>query len=113
MCVPIRAGMFNQVLHAPLSFFSLRQLGGVLDAFSRHQDVIDESLPDTVHMTIIFGCIMLTTVFLVVAVLPIYLIVVGVLMFVFGVLVAFYISTAVRTRFISCVEAMHAIACEF
>lgn len=90
--------MFNQVLHAPLSFFSLRQLGGVLDAFSRHQDVIDESLPDTIHMTLIYGCIMLTTVFLVVAVLPIYIIVVAVLMLLFAVLVAFYISTAVRSK---------------
>jgi ABC-type bacteriocin/lantibiotic exporter with double-glycine peptidase domain len=88
--------MFARILHAPMSFFSLRQLGGVLDAFSRHQDIIDEALPDTTHMTIIYGCIMLTTIFLVVAVLPIYIIVVVVLLGAFAVLVYFYISTAVR-----------------
>eukprot|EP00455_Lapot_gusevi_P029933 TRINITY_DN320_c0_g1_i11.p1 TRINITY_DN320_c0_g1~~TRINITY_DN320_c0_g1_i11.p1 ORF type:complete len:1420 (+),score=463.73 TRINITY_DN320_c0_g1_i11:117-4376(+) len=94
----IHNSMFARVVRAPMSFFSVRPLGGVLDAFSRHQDTVDEALPDTLHLTSIYGLILTTTLILVAAVLPLYAIVIVVLFGAFAVLLAFYMTTAARLK---------------
>lgn len=53
--------LFSRVLSAPVLFFLRTPVGDVLNAFARDQDTLDETLPDTLHMTGIYLMILLTS----------------------------------------------------
>ncbi|GBF99292.1 ABC transporter [Raphidocelis subcapitata] len=53
--------LFRRVLSAPILFFLRTPVGDVLNAFARDQDMLDETLPDTIHMTGIYAMILLTS----------------------------------------------------
>ncbi len=67
--------MFQRVLHAPMSYFGFTPLGVLLNCFSRDQDKVDEALPDSVHLALVFAMVIITTVVLVCIVLPWYTII--------------------------------------
>ena len=64
--------MFKKIINAPISYFTVTPLGGVINSFSKDQGTVDESLPDSVHMTTIYTMILMTTLILVCTVLPWY-----------------------------------------
>eukprot|EP00741_Cyanophora_paradoxa_P008074 tig00001254_g7813.t1 len=66
---------FGRVLRAPFAFFVVTPLGRVLNCFAGALDQVDESLPDVFHITLVYFCILLTTVSLSSAVLPLFAIV--------------------------------------
>lgn len=90
--------MYAKVMRAPMSFFSLAPLGQLLNAFSKDQDTIDEGLPDTMHLTFIYGLILTTTVVLVCAVLPLYTIVGACLLIFTLLMVRYYVTAAMKLR---------------
>eukprot|EP00455_Lapot_gusevi_P029940 TRINITY_DN320_c0_g1_i19.p1 TRINITY_DN320_c0_g1~~TRINITY_DN320_c0_g1_i19.p1 ORF type:complete len:1436 (+),score=492.77 TRINITY_DN320_c0_g1_i19:117-4424(+) len=94
----IHNSMFSRVLRAPISFFSVRPLGGVLDAFSRHQDVCDEALPDTSHLTKVYILQLSTTLILVMVVLPVFTAIAVALFVFFFLLLWYYLATAARLK---------------
>ncbi|KJE97611.1 ABC transporter ABCC2 [Capsaspora owczarzaki ATCC 30864] len=62
--------MFRAVLRAPLAFFTVTPLGPLLNCFSRLQDQVDETLPDSLHMGLIYFMILMTTVGVLIALIP-------------------------------------------
>lgn len=86
--------MFRSVLRAPLAFFTLTPIGPLLNGFSRQQDQVDETLPDALHMGIIYFMILATSVGVIVAVLPYFAIVLVALIVFFFFLQWHYTSTA-------------------
>lgn len=75
---------FAQIVNAPLSFFITTPVGRVLSVFSRDQDMIDEALLDNIHMTIIYFCILATTMAVVIRVVSFFAAIVGVLLLAFA-----------------------------
>lgn len=90
--------MFARVIKAPVSFFSLRQLGFLVDAFSRQMDIIDEALPDTAHLSFIYFLILNTTLVLVAVSLPIYGVIIAALFIVSVIIIYFYMSTSTKLK---------------
>jgi len=90
--------LFNRVIRAPMSFFSLTPLGGIINSFSKDQDFVDEGLPDTLQLTMIYFLILMTTVILVSVVLPLYALVIVLLLGSFVLFTLFYIKTAIRVK---------------
>eukprot|EP01119_Soliformovum_irregulare_P000193 TRINITY_DN1013_c0_g1_i2.p1 TRINITY_DN1013_c0_g1~~TRINITY_DN1013_c0_g1_i2.p1 ORF type:complete len:1143 (+),score=404.47 TRINITY_DN1013_c0_g1_i2:123-3551(+) len=86
--------MFKKILRAPMIFFQFTSIGVLLNCFSKDQDTADESLPDIIHMTVIYIMILITTIVLVCVVIPLYAIVSGVLLITFLVIFYFYIFGA-------------------
>lgn len=93
--------LFERVLKAPIVFFTQTPVGNLLNSFSKDQDAIDETLPDIVHITIIYLMILLTTMILVCVVLPYYTIVAAALL---GSLIA------LQWYFIKCSRKLKTIA---
>lgn len=53
--------LFKRVLSAPILFFLRTPVGDVLNSFAKDQDTLDETLPDTIHMSSIYLMILLTS----------------------------------------------------
>lgn len=53
--------LFARVLKAPILFFLRTPVGDVLNSFAKDQDTLDETLPDTLHMSTIYLMILLTS----------------------------------------------------
>jgi ABC-type multidrug transport system fused ATPase/permease subunit len=71
--------MFRSILKAPLSFFTVTPMGPLLNCFSRQMDQVDETLPDALHMGIIYFMILVTTVGVIISVIPYFVLVVAAL----------------------------------
>eukprot|EP00053_Salpingoeca_punica_P017179 m.164540 g.164540 ORF g.164540 m.164540 type:complete len:1433 (-) comp17138_c0_seq2:376-4674(-) len=85
---------FFKILRSPMAVFSLTPLGNVLNLFAKDQDTVDEILPDTIHMTLIYLLILMTTILLVCSVLPIYSIVAAAFFILTVIFVLYYIKAA-------------------
>jgi ABC-type multidrug transport system fused ATPase/permease subunit len=90
--------MFKAVLQAPMLFFNNTPVGQVLNCFSKDQDCADESLPDVIHMTMIYLMILLTTVIIVCISLPYYTIVIAVLAISFIIMYLLYAPAAAKLK---------------
>lgn len=90
----MHARMFAAILRAPLRFFTVTPLGGVLSVFARDVDALDEALQDNIHMTLIYVHILGTTMGVVIRVLPYFAIVSAVLMFSFAYFFRYYIAAS-------------------
>lgn len=86
--------MFRRIIRAPLVFFTLTPLGRVLNCFSRDQDMVDETLPDTAIMLMVYSLILTTTLVLVCITLPYYSIVAFCLLGSFFYLQLYYIRSS-------------------
>eukprot|EP00798_Chlamydomonas_sp_ICE-L_P017393 gene17393-23693_t len=53
--------LFARVLNAPILFFLRTPVGNVLNCFAKDQDTLDEQLPATAHMSLIYLMILLTS----------------------------------------------------
>ncbi|KAL6759443.1 ABC transporter [Haematococcus lacustris] len=53
--------LFARVLSAPILFFLRTPVGDVLNSFAKDQDTLDETLPDTIHMSTIYFMILCTS----------------------------------------------------
>jgi len=85
--------MFRKVLRAPMGFFNKTPTGRLINSVSKDMDTVDESLPDTVHLTLIYMFILLVTLFFVTGVLYYFAIVAALLIIGFFAINAFYIKT--------------------
>jgi ABC-type multidrug transport system fused ATPase/permease subunit len=90
--------MFKAVLQAPMLFFNITPVGSVLNCFSKDQDCADESLPDVIHMTLIYLMILLTTVIIVCISLPYYTIVIAALAISFFIMYLLYAPAAAKLK---------------
>jgi len=88
------ADLFRSVLQAPVLFFLRTPVGDVLNAFARDQVVLDETLPDTAHMTLIYACILLTSLGIVIAYLHLYAVMAAVLLLSFALVLRLYLPAA-------------------
>eukprot|EP01122_Echinamoeba_exundans_P011726 TRINITY_DN4766_c0_g1_i1.p1 TRINITY_DN4766_c0_g1~~TRINITY_DN4766_c0_g1_i1.p1 ORF type:complete len:1175 (+),score=383.98 TRINITY_DN4766_c0_g1_i1:538-4062(+) len=88
--------LFAKIVAAPISFFTITPLGPLLNSFSKDQDSVDSGLPDSVHITMIYALITLTTVVLVCIEIPYYIIVASLLIIGFA-LMQWYATPAVKT----------------
>jgi ATP-binding cassette, subfamily C (CFTR/MRP), member 1 len=88
--------LFTKIVAAPISFFTITPLGPLLNSFSKDQDSVDSGLPDSVHITMIYALITLTTVILVCIEIPYYIIVASLLIIGFA-LMQWYATPAVKT----------------
>jgi len=86
--------MFKKVLRAPMFFFNETPVGKILNCFSKDQDCADEGLADTIHVTLIYLMILLTSVIIVCTVLPYYTVVLALLISSFFIMYFLYSSTA-------------------
>jgi len=86
--------MFKKVLRAPMLFFNDTPVGRVLNSFSKDQDCADEGLADTIHTTLIYLMILLTSIIIVCTSLPYYTIVLAVLVVSFFVMYFLYSAPA-------------------
>jgi ATP-binding cassette subfamily C (CFTR/MRP) protein 4 len=62
--------LYKAIVEAPVLFFTKEPLGKILKSFSFDQDAVDDSLPDTAHITLIFFSIAITTTAIVCIVIP-------------------------------------------
>jgi ABC-type multidrug transport system fused ATPase/permease subunit len=62
--------LYKAIVEAPVLFFTKEPLGKILKSFSFDQDAVDDSLPDTAHITLIFFSISITTTAIVCIVIP-------------------------------------------
>eukprot|EP00762_Andalucia_godoyi_P002737 ANDGO_04493.mRNA.1 ABC transporter C family member 3 len=83
--------LFANTLKSTMHYFCTTPLGKLLTCFSKDQDVIDESLQDTSHITIVYLMILLTTATLVSIVFPVFAAVVGGVVIVFAFVFSFYL----------------------
>jgi len=90
--------MFKAVLKAPMLFFNDTPVGTILNSFSKDQDTADESLPDVIHMTMIYLMILITTVVIVCVSLPYYTIIIAVLLVSFVIMYLMYTPAAARLK---------------
>ncbi|KAF6262121.1 P-loop containing nucleoside triphosphate hydrolase protein [Scenedesmus sp. NREL 46B-D3] len=86
--------LFNRVLSAPVLFFLRTPVGDVLNAFARDQDTLDETLPDTLHMTGIYLMILLTSLAIVTTSIYYYAIMTGALILAFFIMQHLYLPSA-------------------
>jgi ATP-binding cassette subfamily C (CFTR/MRP) protein 1 len=86
------------VLYAPLGFFLQNPVGEMLVAFTKDQDILDESLVDTMHYLGIYGLIMLSTVITVSVTIPMFSVFAGVLLIVTGIMLVFYLPAATALK---------------
>mmetsp|Transcript_35993 Transcript_35993/g.59943 ORF Transcript_35993/g.59943 Transcript_35993/m.59943 type:complete len:1348 (+) Transcript_35993:160-4203(+) len=85
---------FKRILYAPFSFFVVTPLGPIINCFSNAQDTVDETLPDSFHLTFIYTMILATTCILASVVIP-YIAIVTVLLFAsIPLMLQFYLKTA-------------------
>jgi ABC-type multidrug transport system fused ATPase/permease subunit len=81
-------------VQAPILFFLRTPVGDVLNAFAKDQDTIDETLVDTMHMSIIYLMILLTTLAIVTVNLHYYACMAGFLAIVFFIMQYLYLPAA-------------------
>jgi ABC-type multidrug transport system fused ATPase/permease subunit len=62
--------LYEAIINAPILFFTTEPLGKILKSFSHDQDAVDDSLPDSAHVTLIIFSIVVTTTVLVCIVIP-------------------------------------------
>jgi ABC-type multidrug transport system fused ATPase/permease subunit len=86
------------VLYAPMSFFLQNPVGEMLVAFTKDQDIIDESLMDTLHYLGIYGLIMLSTVITVSVTIPHFAAFGGVLILITFVMLRYYLPAATALK---------------
>ncbi|GLI63446.1 hypothetical protein VaNZ11_006418 [Volvox africanus] len=86
--------LFYRVLRAPLLFFLRTPVGDILNAFAKDQDTLDETLPDTLHMSLIYLMILLTSLGIVTASLYIYAALTAALFLAFAMMQQLYLPAA-------------------
>ncbi|GFR52364.1 hypothetical protein Agub_g14922 [Astrephomene gubernaculifera] len=86
--------LFYRVLRAPLLFFLRTPVGDILNAFAKDQDTLDETLPDTLHMSLIYLMILLTSLGIVTASLHVYAALTGALFLAFFMMQQLYLPAA-------------------
>lgn len=86
--------LFSRVLKAPMLFFLRTPVGDILNAFAKDQDTLDETLPDTLHMSTIYLMILLTSLGIVTSQLYIYAVLVGALFGAFFIMQFLYLPAA-------------------
>ncbi|KXZ48458.1 hypothetical protein GPECTOR_27g628 [Gonium pectorale] len=86
--------LFYRVLRAPLLFFLRTPVGDILNAFAKDQDTLDETLPDTLHMSLIYLMILLTSLGIVTSSLYIYAALTGALFLAFAMMQQLYLPAA-------------------
>lgn len=86
------------VLYAPMSFFLQNPVGDMLVAFTKDQDILDESLMDTLHYLGIYGLIMLSTVITVSVTIPYFAAFGGVLILITIVMLRYYLPAATALK---------------
>mmetsp|Transcript_12259 Transcript_12259/g.33459 ORF Transcript_12259/g.33459 Transcript_12259/m.33459 type:complete len:1462 (-) Transcript_12259:707-5092(-) len=62
----LHARLFDRVLKAPFLFFLRTPVGDVLASFAKDQSTLDETLPDTLHMTGIYLIVLITALIIVI-----------------------------------------------
>ncbi|KAG2422455.1 hypothetical protein HXX76_016025 [Chlamydomonas incerta] len=92
--IKLHNDLFFRVLRAPLLFFLRTPVGDILNAFAKDMDTIDETLPDTLHMSTIYLMILLTSLGIVTSALYIYAALTGALFLAFGTMQQVYLPAA-------------------
>lgn len=92
--VKLHNQLFTRVLRAPLLFFLRTPVGDILNAFAKDCDTLDETLPDTVHMTLIYFMILLTSLIIVTTALYVYAALVATLFLAFIIMQQIYLPAA-------------------
>eukprot|EP00475_Leptophrys_vorax_P005791 TRINITY_DN1350_c0_g1_i6.p1 TRINITY_DN1350_c0_g1~~TRINITY_DN1350_c0_g1_i6.p1 ORF type:complete len:1341 (-),score=365.45 TRINITY_DN1350_c0_g1_i6:70-4092(-) len=95
--------LYKAIIDAPILFFTKEPLGKILKSFSHDQDSVDDSLPDSAHVTLIFFSISLTTTVLVCIVLP-WMVLVTAVVLVFWYLIQQFIKNASNSLKTACAE---------
>uniref|UniRef100_A0A7S0VCE4 ABC transporter n=2 Tax=Polytomella parva TaxID=51329 RepID=A0A7S0VCE4_9CHLO len=90
--------LFKRVLNAPMLFFLRTPVGDVLNAFTKDQDTLDETLPDTIRMSMIYLMILLTSLGIVTSSLYVYAALVGALILGFLVMQFIYLPCAMTLK---------------
>jgi ABC-type multidrug transport system fused ATPase/permease subunit len=75
--------MFDAIVKAPMSYFTVTPLGHLLKTFSSDMDMCDEAMLDDCHMVVLDFCILATTFGVVIGVLPLFAAVLAVIMLAF------------------------------
>jgi len=86
--------LFNRVLKAPILFFLRTPVGDVLNSFAKDQDTLDETLPDTLHMSTIYLMILCTSLAIVTVSIYYYAALTAALFAAFGVMQFLYLPAA-------------------
>jgi len=86
--------MFDRVLRAPYLLFLRTPVGEILNSFAKDQYIIDEELPDTVHMATIYLMILITSLAIITASIYFYAIMSFVLFFAFWIALRIYLPAA-------------------
>jgi ABC-type multidrug transport system fused ATPase/permease subunit len=94
----MHTSLFRATLQAPVLFFLRTPVGEVLNAFARDQVVLDETLPDTAHMTLIYACILLTSLGIVTAYLHLYAVMIAALFLSFFAVLRLYLPAATTMK---------------
>eukprot|EP00475_Leptophrys_vorax_P005792 TRINITY_DN1350_c0_g1_i8.p1 TRINITY_DN1350_c0_g1~~TRINITY_DN1350_c0_g1_i8.p1 ORF type:complete len:1338 (-),score=362.35 TRINITY_DN1350_c0_g1_i8:70-4083(-) len=97
------SSLYKAIIDAPILFFTKEPLGKILKSFSHDQDSVDDSLPDSAHVTLIFFSISLTTTVLVCIVLP-WMVLVTAVVLVFWYLIQQFIKNASNSLKTACAE---------
>ncbi len=88
----------RSVLYAPLGFFLTNPVGELLLAFTKDQDIMDETLVDNLHFLGIYGLIMLSTVITVSTTIYYFSVFAGVLIITTLIMLAFYLPAATKLK---------------
>uniref|UniRef100_A0A7S0R450 Uncharacterized protein n=1 Tax=Chlamydomonas leiostraca TaxID=1034604 RepID=A0A7S0R450_9CHLO len=90
--------LFAKVLKAPILFFLRTPVGDVLNSFAKDQDTLDETLPDTLHMSLIYLMILLTSLAIVTVSIHYYAALTAALFGAFGVMQFLYLPAATTLK---------------
>lgn len=94
----MHAKKLRRVLNTPLGFFLVKPVGELLNTFSSDQDKADESLPDVVHMALIYSLILLSTSVTVSINIPEFAAFAAILVIVTGIMLYLYLPAATQIK---------------
>ncbi|KAK3708221.1 hypothetical protein RRG08_023630 [Elysia crispata] len=86
--------LLERLFHAPMSFFDQTPIGRILNRFSRDVDTVDNTLPLILRDFLITGCIILTTLIVILIKSPVFGAVLIPIVIVFMVIQNYYVRTS-------------------
>jgi len=91
----------SRTFGAPLAFFLNNPVGDLINVYSKDHNVIDESMPEALHFTGIYGLVLLSTVITVSSVIPLFSVLAGLLIIVSGFALYVYLPPATKLKYLT------------